>query len=94
MLWSADGTWERLLQHVQAVADAKGGIDWDINVDSTSIRAHQHVAGAPKATPPAPANVLKGAGERSVQVCAHLLLCRFLAEVVRQARRSADPAAD
>ncbi|MFD6150311.1 IS5 family transposase [Streptomyces sp. NPDC060243] len=46
MLWSADGTWERLLQHVQAVADAGGGIDWNINIDSTSIRAHQHAAGA------------------------------------------------
>ncbi|MEV3856951.1 IS5 family transposase [Streptomyces sp. NPDC050095] len=50
--WSADGTWERLLQHVQAVADAAGDIDWNINIDSTSIRAHQHAAGAPTAPPP------------------------------------------
>ncbi|WP_242442318.1 IS5 family transposase [Streptomyces sp. CB02460] len=49
MLWSADGTWQRLLQHVQAVADAGGGIDWNINIDSTSVRAHQHAAGAPAA---------------------------------------------
>ncbi|MFB7084560.1 IS5 family transposase [Streptomyces sp. NPDC056296] len=48
MLWSADGTWEVLLQHVQAVADAKGDIVWDINVDSTSVRAHQHAAGHTK----------------------------------------------
>lgn len=61
MLWSADGTWERLLQHVQAVADAASGIDWDINVDSTSIRAHQHAAGAPKAPPPTPSSASKGA---------------------------------
>ncbi|WP_405561177.1 IS5 family transposase [Streptomyces canus] len=47
MLWSADGTWDRLLQHLQAVADAERGIDWNINIDSTSIRAHQHAAGAP-----------------------------------------------
>ncbi|MFD9752553.1 IS5 family transposase [[Kitasatospora] papulosa] len=46
-LWSADGTWERLLQRVQAVADAAGEIDWDISVDSTIVRAHQHSAGAP-----------------------------------------------
>jgi transposase len=46
--WSADDTWDRLLQHVQAVADATGDIDWNINVDSTSVRAHQHAAGAPK----------------------------------------------
>ncbi|GAB2897909.1 hypothetical protein GCM10027074_76370 [Streptomyces deserti] len=39
LLWSADGTWTRLLQHLQAVADGKGDIDWDINVDSTSVRA-------------------------------------------------------
>ncbi|WP_413787722.1 IS5 family transposase [Streptomyces platensis] len=45
-LWSADGTWARMLQHVQAVADAEDAIDWNINVGSTSIRAHQHAAGA------------------------------------------------
>uniref|UniRef100_UPI003570E3D6 IS5 family transposase n=1 Tax=Streptomyces ruber TaxID=83378 RepID=UPI003570E3D6 len=45
-LWSADGTWERLLQRVQAAADAAGEIDWDIAVDSTIVRAHQHAAGA------------------------------------------------
>jgi transposase len=28
-LWSADGTWERLLEQVQAAADAAGEIDWD-----------------------------------------------------------------
>ncbi|GAA4003063.1 hypothetical protein GCM10022384_57210 [Streptomyces marokkonensis] len=39
---------DRLLQHVQAVADATGDIDWDINIDSSSVRAHQHAAGAPK----------------------------------------------
>ncbi|WP_436841827.1 IS5 family transposase [Streptomyces syringium] len=44
--WSADGTWERLLQHVQAVADAAGEVDWNVNVDSTVMRAHQHAAGA------------------------------------------------
>lgn len=33
-----------VLQHVQAVADAVGDVDWNINVDSTSIRTHQHAA--------------------------------------------------
>jgi transposase len=37
-LWSADGTWERLLQQVQAAADAAGEIDWNIAVDSTIVR--------------------------------------------------------
>ncbi|MFD9336664.1 IS5 family transposase [Streptomyces sp. NPDC060028] len=54
--WSADGTWERLLQQAQAAADAAGEIDWDVSVDSTSVRAHQHAAGARTAPPPAPAS--------------------------------------
>ncbi|MGW1212498.1 IS5 family transposase [Streptomyces sp. NPDC002499] len=49
-LWSADGTWERLLQQVQAAADAAGEIDWDVSVDSTIVRAHQHAAGARRPT--------------------------------------------
>jgi transposase len=54
-LWSADGTWERLLQQVQtAAADAAGELDWDIGVDSTGLRAHQHAAGARSSPPPAP----------------------------------------
>ncbi|WP_435594498.1 IS5 family transposase [Streptomyces panacea] len=53
-LWSADGTWERLLQQVQAAADTAGEIDWDISVDSTIVRAHQHAAGARTGPPPAP----------------------------------------
>ncbi|MGW8955584.1 IS5 family transposase [Streptomyces sp. NPDC055709] len=58
-LWSADGTWEHLLQQVQAAADAAGEIDWDVSVDSTIVRAHQHAAGARTAPPPAPSS--KGA---------------------------------
>ncbi|MFF2775953.1 IS5 family transposase [Streptomyces sp. NPDC058052] len=58
-LWSADGTWELLLQQVQAAADAAGEIDWDVSVDSTIVRAHQHAAGARTGPPPAPTS--KGA---------------------------------
>jgi transposase len=60
-LWSADGTWERLLQQVQAAADAAGEIDWDVSVDSTIVRAHQHAAGA--RTDPPSALASKGADE-------------------------------
>ncbi|MFB7256965.1 IS5 family transposase [Streptomyces nojiriensis] len=35
-LWSGDGTWERLLQQVEAAADTGGEIDWNISVDSPS----------------------------------------------------------
>ncbi|MFI0040450.1 IS5 family transposase [Streptomyces mutabilis] len=49
--WSADGTWQMLLSRVQAAEDAADGIDWDVSVDSTAVRAHQHAAGARKAPP-------------------------------------------
>ncbi|MFJ8271504.1 IS5 family transposase [Streptomyces sp. NPDC094154] len=53
--WSADGTWDRILQAVQAHADLAGRIDWSmVAVDSTSCRAHQHAAGARKAEPRVP----------------------------------------
>ncbi|MFD7833984.1 IS5 family transposase [Streptomyces sp. NPDC059761] len=55
-LWSADGTWEHLLRQVQAAADAAGEIDWDVSVDSTIVRAHQHAAGARNNPPAAPAS--------------------------------------
>lgn len=70
--WSADGIWERLLHHLQAVADAVSDIDWDIDVDSTSIRAHQHAAGAARKPPPALPAGAKGAARRSVHVRAHM----------------------
>ncbi|MFD8994202.1 hypothetical protein [Streptomyces abikoensis] len=41
-----DGTWDRILARLQTEADAKGLITWDVNVDSTVCRAHQHAAGA------------------------------------------------
>ncbi|EFL20896.1 IS5 family transposase [Streptomyces himastatinicus ATCC 53653] len=90
LLWSADGTWNRLLQHVQALTDAKGDIDWNINIDSTVTRAHQHAAGAPKSQPPA-LRSSKGAPQRSLQMATSLLVP--LAEAVRQARALAGPAA-
>ncbi|MFE4994728.1 IS5 family transposase [Streptomyces mirabilis] len=75
MLWSADGTWERLLQRVQAVADAAGDVDWNINIDSTSVRVHQHAAGAPTAPPPAPPSTSKGALYKDQFTCARTCAC-------------------
>ncbi|MEU8837112.1 IS5 family transposase [Streptomyces sp900116325] len=46
--WQRDGTWSRILSQLQAEADAKGLITWDVSVDSTVARAHQHAAGARK----------------------------------------------
>jgi hypothetical protein len=36
---------------LQAQADAKGVITWDVSVDTTVVRAHQHAAGARKGGP-------------------------------------------
>jgi transposase len=44
--WSVDGTWDRVLAALQADADAAGGIDWRVSVDSTIVRVHQHGATA------------------------------------------------
>jgi transposase len=44
--WRRDGTWDRLLQHAQTKSDAVGEVVWEVSLDSTSIRAHQHAAGA------------------------------------------------
>lgn len=46
--WQRDGIWQRILTALHAQADAKDLITWDINVDSTVVRAHQHAPGARK----------------------------------------------
>ncbi len=56
--WQRDGTWDRLLAHVQTKSDAVGEVEWEVSIDSTSIRAHQHAAGARKQ--PANADEKKG----------------------------------
>ncbi|MFE3635036.1 IS5 family transposase [Streptomyces sp. NPDC059168] len=61
--WSADGTRETLLQRVQAEAEAAGEIDWDVSVESTSVRAHHHAAGARHALPPGPQRGLGPGGQ-------------------------------
>jgi transposase len=46
--WQRDGTWARIVTGLQARADAEGLIIWNVSVDSTVARAHQHAAGARK----------------------------------------------
>ncbi|MFD8003864.1 IS5 family transposase [Streptomyces mirabilis] len=82
-LWSADGTRERLLQQIQAAADAAGEIDWDVSVDSTVVRAHQHAVRARFDPPPAPAS--KGAeGPEHQDEAPRVSLHARLVEVVRE----------
>lgn len=52
--WQRDGSWHRIFEQLQAQADAKGLITWDVSVDSTVARAHQHAAGASKRGMPRP----------------------------------------
>ena len=44
--WQRNGTWRKVLTGLQGRADAAGLITWDVSVDSTVARAHQHAAGA------------------------------------------------
>lgn len=37
-----------LLSRIQTAEDAEGRIHWDVSVDPTAVRAHQHAAGARK----------------------------------------------
>ena len=49
--FATDGTWDRLLAVIQADADAAGQLNWDVSVDSSVIRAHQHSATAKRRDP-------------------------------------------
>ena len=44
--WQRAGVWARILAGLQGRGDALGLITWDVSVDSTIARAHQHAAGA------------------------------------------------
>ncbi len=47
---AVDGTWDRVLDRLLAAADAAGGIDWSVSVDSTIARAHQHATNVARLT--------------------------------------------
>ena len=45
--WRTAGVWQRMLDALQAQADAAGLFDWNLHfVDASVVRAHQHAAGA------------------------------------------------
>jgi transposase len=44
--WQRDGVWDAVLTGLRTAADAAGLVTWEVNVDSTVCRAHQHAAGA------------------------------------------------
>ena len=51
--FSKDGTWDKVLLALQTEADAAGEIDWNVSVDSTIARVHQHGATAARSQLPA-----------------------------------------
>ena len=51
--FSSDGTWDRIHARLLAEADAAGQIDWNVSVDSTVNRAHQHATTLPRVEEPA-----------------------------------------
>jgi transposase len=47
--WQKAGIWQQVLEKLQADADARGKLDWQVHyVDGSVIRAHQHAAGGKK----------------------------------------------
>jgi len=50
--WQTDGTWAQIQAALRTQADGAGELDWDAQVDSTVVRAHQHAAGARKGGSP------------------------------------------
>src|SRR6187402_1270955 len=57
--WRRRGIWERVLHALQGRADGAGELVWTIvGIDGTSVRAHQHAAGARRQ--PAKADAQRG----------------------------------
>lgn len=45
--WQQAGVWQKVLKELQTQKDGSGEVGWEIHfVDSTTVRAHQHAAGA------------------------------------------------
>ena len=66
--WRVAGIWDALLAALQQRADAAGRLDWGVHfVDGTTIRAHQHAAGARGGDPEAEA-LGRGRGGFSTKV--------------------------
>ena len=48
--FSADGTWDRIHTRLLVEADSLGQVVWDVSVDSTINRAHQHATNLARTT--------------------------------------------
>ena len=73
--WSADGTWENMLDELRRDADVVEGAEWTVGIDAGVVRAHQHAAGARHQFPAdvpaevvAPAELNTGGGVESQEI--------------------------
>ncbi len=68
--WQQAGVWERILAALQQQADADGQLDWSLHfVDGTTVRAHQHAAGAKRGTQRPKRWAAAGVGSRPSCIC-------------------------
>lgn len=48
--WRKSAVWDKMFAELQNALDVVSNVDWEIHfIDSTTVRAHQHAAGAKKA---------------------------------------------
>jgi len=47
--WRKSGIWDKMFAELQTTLDVESNVDWEVHfIDSTTVRAHQHAAGAKK----------------------------------------------
>lgn len=47
--WRKLGIWDKMFAELQTALDVESNVDWEVHfIDSTTVRAHQHAAGAKK----------------------------------------------
>ena len=47
--WRKSAVWDKMFAELQTALDVESNVDWEIHfIDSTTVRAHQHAAGAKK----------------------------------------------
>jgi transposase len=57
--------WDRILAHVQTRSDAVGEVVWEVSIDSTTARAHQHASGTRRR--PSQADAKRGSSTPSMK---------------------------
>lgn len=69
--WQREGLWLHILQTLQAQEEAASNVEWEgVAIDSTTIKAHPHAAGARKPLPSvseSPSETEKGGSQASQQ---------------------------